>query len=76
MFVYLCILLHGYWQVEKAQSLFRLIFNSDWLSFLGKSESLKILISEWISLLGIIAVIYSESLVDDSFADDDIILNS
>ena len=48
-----------------------------WLAqFFGESENLKILISEWISLLGIIAIIYSESLADDSFADDDIILNS
>lgn len=46
-----------------------------WLAqFFGESEDLKILISEWISLLGIIAIIYSESLADDSFADDDIIL--
>ena len=43
MFVYLCILLHGYWQVEKAQSLFRLIFSSDWLSFLANQRTWKFL---------------------------------
>ena len=41
--VYLCILLHGYWQVEKAQSLFRLIFSSDWLSFLANQRTWKFL---------------------------------
>ena len=41
--VYLCILLHGYWQVEKAQSLFRLIFSSDWLSFLANQRAWKFL---------------------------------